>query len=67
MLRGLVKKWKQPYAYYFCNSTTKTSDLVSYLKIVISSVNKTGIDIVATVCDQGGPNRAAINCLMTEH
>lgn len=66
MLRGIVKKWKQPYAYYFYNSTTKTSDLVSYLKIVITSVNKTGLNIVATVCDQGGPNRAAINFLMTE-
>jgi len=66
MLRSIVKKWKQPYAYYFCNSTTKTSDLVSYLKTVITSVNKTGLNIVATVCDQGGPNRAAINFLMTE-
>lgn len=66
MLRGIVKKWKQPYAYYFCTSTTKTSDLVSYIKSVIRSVYKTGLTIVVTVCDQGGTNRAAINYLMSE-
>ncbi|CAI6352848.1 unnamed protein product [Macrosiphum euphorbiae] len=66
MLRGIIKKWKQPYAYYFCTNTTKTSDLVNYLETVIKSVNKTGFEIVATICDQGGTNRAAINHLISE-
>jgi len=66
MLRGIVKKWKQPYAYYFCTNTTKTSVLVNHLEIVIKSVNKTGFEIVATICDQGGTNRAAINQLISE-
>lgn len=66
MLRGIAKKWKQPYAYYFFTGTTQTVDLVSYLKCVIRSANKTGLKIVATVCDQGGTNRAAINYLISE-
>ncbi|XP_022170432.1 uncharacterized protein LOC111033813 [Myzus persicae] len=66
MLRGIAKKWKQPYAYYYSTSTIQTVDLVSYLKCVVRIVNKTGLKIVATVCDQGGTNRAAINYLMSE-
>lgn len=61
MLRRIIKKWKQPYAYYFCTNTTQTSDLVIYLQTVIKSVNKTGIQIVATVCDQGGTELLSIN------
>ena len=48
-------------------STTRTHDLISYLKSVIRTINKTGLIIVATVCDQGGINRAAINYLMSEN
>jgi len=33
----------------------QTVDLVSYLKCIFRSVNKTGLKIVATVCDQGEP------------
>lgn len=66
MLRGIAKKWKQPYAYYYSTSTIQTVDLVSYMKDVVRSVNKTGLKIVATVCDQGGTNRAAISYLMSE-
>ena len=64
MLRG--KKWKQPITYYFCNGTTKTDRLVLYIKQVISNVMSTGLKIVATVCDQGATNVAAINKLKDE-
>lgn len=66
MLRGIAKKWKQPYAYFYCTGTTKTNNLIEYLKIVVSSVNQTGLDILATVCDQGGTNVAALNKLMAD-
>lgn len=56
----------QPYAYYFCTNTTKSSDLVNCLETVIKSVNTTGFEIVSTICDQGGTNRAAINYLISE-
>lgn len=66
MLRGIAKKWKQPYAYFYCTGTTKTKNLIEYLKIVVTSVSQTGLDILATVCDQGGTNVAAINKLMAD-
>lgn len=66
MLRGINKKWKQPIAYYFCNGTTKTDRLVLYLKQVISNIFTTGLKVVATVCDQGATNVAAINKLKEE-
>lgn len=64
MLRGIVKKWKQPYAYFYCTGTTPTKNVVEYLKNVVKSVNQTGLNIVDTVCDQGGTNVAAINLLI---
>lgn len=66
MLRGLRKKFKQPIAYYFCCGTTKTEDLVSYIKEIICAVQTTGLKIKATVCDQGCTNQAAINILVKE-
>jgi len=54
------------FAYYYSTSTIQTIDLVSYLKYIVRSVNKTGFKIVATVCDQGGTNRTAINYFMSE-
>jgi len=66
MLRGIKKKWKQPIAYYFCNGTTKTDHLVMYIKQVISSLLTTGLQIIATVCDQGATNVAAIRRLKEE-
>jgi len=66
MLRGLRKKFKQPIAYYFCSGTTKTEDLVCYIKEIISAVQTTGLKIKATVCDQGCTNQAAINILLKE-
>lgn len=51
MLRGVAKKWKQPYAYYYCNGTTQTMQLVEYIRDVVKNVHETGLDIVATVCD----------------
>eukprot|EP00102_Acyrthosiphon_pisum_P020645 XP_016657855.1 PREDICTED: uncharacterized protein LOC107883042 [Acyrthosiphon pisum] len=66
MLRGLQKKFKQPIAYYFCSGTTKTEDLVCYIKEIISAVQTTGLKIKATVCDQGCTNQAAINILIKE-
>lgn len=67
MLRGIKKKWKQPIAYYFCNGTTKTDHLVMYIKQVPNFILlTTGLQIIATVCDQGATNVAAIRRLKEE-
>ncbi|CAK1584670.1 unnamed protein product, partial [Parnassius mnemosyne] len=66
MVRGIVKKYKQPIAYSFCSGTTKSVDLKYQLKNIIEKVQNTGLKVVATVCDQGATNIAALNQLMEE-
>ncbi|KAG6438721.1 hypothetical protein O3G_MSEX000173 [Manduca sexta] len=66
MVRGIVKKYKQPIAYSFCSGTTKTADLKILLKSIIKKVQTTGLKVVATVCDQGATNLAALNQLVDD-
>lgn len=66
MVKGITKSWKQPIVYTFCSSSTKTMDLVRLLKVIISQCQQSGLKILATVCDQGATNCAAINYL-TKH
>lgn len=66
MIRGIVKKYKQPLAFYYCTGSTKTMELKTQIKTVIKKVQETGLKVVATVCDQGTSNVAAINALLKE-
>lgn len=66
MLRGIKRKWKQPVYYNFVNGGTKKADLVHILKTIIRKCHNIGLNIVATVCDQGANNQAAINMLVKE-
>lgn len=66
MVRGIVKKYKQPVAYTFCSSTTKTIVLKNLIKDIVTEVQNCGLKVVATVCDQGATNLAAINDLINE-
>lgn len=62
MVRGLIKNYKQALAY----SATKGPELSIQLKEVITEVQKAGLVVVATVCDQGTNNRHAIKLLLQE-
>lgn len=66
MIRGILKKYKQPVAYSFCKGSTKSKDLSKQLKIIIKKLCDCGLKVVATVCDQGTSNMAALNILMNE-
>jgi len=63
MICGVVKKYKQPISYTFCTGTTSSHDLSNQIKNVIQAVHETGLHVVASVCDQGATNKAAINML----
>jgi len=63
LLRGIHRKWKQPIAYYFCQSVTKTPQLIKCINEVITAVQTTGLKIITTVCDQGTSNVKAIHTL----
>ncbi|RVE52890.1 hypothetical protein evm_002547 [Chilo suppressalis] len=66
MVRGVIKKYKQPIMYTFCSATTKTTELKNLIKEVITKVQQCGLEIVATICDQGASNKAAINSLIND-
>lgn len=58
MIRGIFK--------IFCAGTTKTDSLKYQLKTIGKKVLATGLKVVATTCDQGATNIAAINQLINE-
>jgi hypothetical protein len=68
MLKGIHKKWKQTVCFTFCEGTTSTDQLASILKEVrvVRRVRKCGLQIAATISDQGATNQAAINRLIVE-
>ncbi|KAL4084261.1 hypothetical protein QTP88_028086 [Uroleucon formosanum] len=66
MVRGLGKKFKQPICYYYVQGTTKTFDLVQCIHQVVQSILTTGLNLVATLSDQGKTNVATINILKRE-
>lgn len=65
MVKGIKKIYKQPVAYYFVQNL-QTNNLKEILKDVVKNVQATGLNIVATVCDQGSPNASCINSLVSE-
>ncbi|KAI4468052.1 thap domain-containing protein 9 [Holotrichia oblita] len=66
MLRGIRSKWKQPLYYNAVTGATKAADIVRILKLIVAEVEKTGFHIVATICDQGSNNVAAITSLIAQ-
>lgn len=65
-IRCLSSGNHMPLGYGFCNSTTRTTQLVRCIKQWITFLIKCGFKPVATVCDQGGSNTAAIKTLIKE-
>ncbi|PNF14733.1 hypothetical protein B7P43_G08923 [Cryptotermes secundus] len=62
MIHDLLRKWKQPVAYYFTRGSTKAEMIVQYLKEVLDACQNAGLKVVATVCDMGANNVMALNC-----
>ncbi|XP_024893721.1 uncharacterized protein LOC112468673 [Temnothorax curvispinosus] len=50
--------------YGFCERSTKTFQLVRCIKKWLSHIINSGLIPIATICDQSGPNIAAINALI---
>lgn len=65
MVKGIKKHYKQPVAYFFTNALNKI-DLKSIIKDVINNIQKTGLIILCTVCDQSTVNVGAIEGLIKE-
>ena len=63
MVRGLASKWKQPVGYFLSSGPIKATILRSLTKQCIDKIDKTGLNVVALVCDQGSNNRSFIQHL----
>ena len=63
MVRGLASKWKQPVGYFLSSGLIKATILRSLTKQCIDKIDKTGLNVVALVCDQGSNNRSFIQHL----
>lgn len=66
MIRGLIKNYKQPVSYSFSSSATKGPELARQVKEVITEIQRAGLVVVASVCDQGTNNRQALKILINE-
>lgn len=61
MLREIAKTLKQAIAFYYCQYTTKPQQMVHCVKEVITSIQTTKLEIVATICNYVCTNLASIN------
>ncbi|KAJ3651506.1 hypothetical protein Zmor_017541 [Zophobas morio] len=66
MLRGIFKGWKQPVAFAFCKNSMSAANIVRFYKNIVKEATAVGLNIIASVCDQGTTNSAAINMLLQE-
>lgn len=66
MVRGILKKYNQPLAYYFCSGSTKATKLKAHIKDFINNIQQTGLTVVATICDRDASNLSAINSLLND-
>lgn len=67
MIRGLEKNTKFPLSYYFCNAQTTYAQLIECTTENVQLINGCGLELVATVCDQGSSNMKAIKELRKEY
>ena len=63
MVRGPASKWKQPVGYFLSSGLIKTTILQSLTKACVDQIDKTGLNVVALVCDEGSNNRSFIQQL----
>lgn len=60
MIQGLAKKWTQPVAFFYVHKTCPSSMLRLLITDVVRAVRETGLNVLATVSDQGPTNRGAV-------
>lgn len=66
MVKGITKNFKQPIVYTFLKGATNKYKLCALIKKVVSNIQETGLEVIATVCDQGTNNEGAMKLLHEE-
>ncbi|XP_045477880.1 uncharacterized protein LOC123683025 [Harmonia axyridis] len=65
-LKGLYRQYKQPLAFTFSRGPNTSITLKDLIKKLIGECQKIGLNVMATICDQGTNNQAAIKLLIQE-
>ena len=66
MLKGVFRQWKQPICYSFSSGPTRSTQLKKLIIKIIKECSSIGLEVIATICDQGAANQAAINSLLQD-
>ena len=63
MVRGLQRKWKQPFGFFFSTGTMKADRLSNLIADAIRKLQRRGLNCIAFVSDQGSNNQSALRQL----
>lgn len=66
MLSSTNGKWKQPVLYQFVQSAAQAAQIMKTIKDIVKAAASSGLNVIATVCDQGTNNTSAINKLIED-
>jgi hypothetical protein len=66
MIKAIFRQWKQPFSFTFSSGPAKSVDIKNMITEVITSCQNIGLKVVASICDQGSFNQAAINALLKQ-
>ncbi|CAB3259517.1 unnamed protein product [Arctia plantaginis] len=66
MIKSLKGKYKQPIAFTFCQSATKSTQLKKLIQDILKAIQSTGLKVIATVCDQSSTNMSVIKSLIND-
>lgn len=59
MVRDICRKWKHAVVYYFVDHTLTGQKPASLIKDFVKAIQRTGLKVMATVCDQVIKNTTA--------
>jgi len=63
MVKGIYNNWKQPFAYFFVNTTCSPNDLKNIIITAINKCNNINLNIIGIVNDMGSSNIKVSNLL----
>jgi hypothetical protein len=66
MIKAIFRQWKQPFSFTFSSGPAKSVDIKNMITEVITSCQDIGLKVVASICDQGTFNQAAINAFLKQ-
>ncbi|KAJ3662509.1 hypothetical protein Zmor_006854 [Zophobas morio] len=66
MLRGIFGRWKQHVAFAFWKNTVPAVNIVRFYKEIVKEATALGLNIIASVCDQGTTNSAALDIILQD-